>query len=68
MSSDPRKDESTDIDFEIIILNISFRRCRISTAKTSRSLCAPADVQVATEALGAHQGNTRLPARPQADV
>ena len=70
-------DKSTDIDFEIIILNISFRRLCISAVQTSRSLCAPADVQAVTEPLGAHQigsmqnthqGNARLTARPQADA
>ena len=77
MSSDPSMDESTDIDFEIIILNISFRRLRILAVQTSRSLCGPANIQAVTEALNGlqigslqniHQGNTCLPARSQADA
>ena len=74
MSSDPSMDESTDIDFEIIILNISFRRLQILAVQTSRSLCGPANIQAVTEALNAlqigslqniHQGNTCIPTRPR---
>ena len=71
MSSDLSMDKSTDI------LNISFRRLCISAAQTSRSLCAPADVQAIIEALDAHhigsqqntnQGNTCPSAQPQANA
>ena len=55
MSLDLDMDKSTVNYFEILLLDVTFRRLCISAMQTSCSLCAPADVQVVTEALNALQ-------------